>query len=145
MLKGIPPILSPELLKVLMEMGHSDDLLICDGNYPRNGSPERCIRMDGHGVPEILEAIMQFFPLDKSVESAITYMAVPEGNPYVPEVWEKYKEIFERNATDGENTTPRKVKRFDFYEEGKKCYACIATSESALFANVILKKGVIKL
>ena len=58
MLKQIPPIIPPELMKIMMEMGHGDELLLCDGNYPRNGSPERCVRMDGHGVPEILDAIL---------------------------------------------------------------------------------------
>ena len=68
MLKQIPPIIPPELMKIMMEMGHGDELLLCDGNYPRNGSPERCVRMDGHGVPEILDAILRFLPLDAYVE-----------------------------------------------------------------------------
>ena len=58
MLKGIPAIIPPELMKILMEMGHGDELLICDGNYPKFGCPERCVRMDGHGIPEILDAIL---------------------------------------------------------------------------------------
>ena len=121
MLKGIPAILPPELLKIMMEMGHGDELLICDGNYPKIGCPERCVRMDGHGIPEILDAILKFFPLDSYVEHPTILMAVLPGDPYKPEVWDT-----------------------EFYPRGAKCYACIATSESALYANIILKKGVVK-
>ena len=75
MLKQIPPIIPPELMKIMMEMGHGDELLLCDGNYPRNGSPERCVRMDGHGVPEILDAILRFLPLDAYVEHPALLMS----------------------------------------------------------------------
>ena len=75
MLKGIPAIIPPELMKILMEMGHGDELLICDGNYPKFGCPERCVRMDGHGIPEILDAILKFFPLDPYVENPTILMA----------------------------------------------------------------------
>lgn len=141
MLKGIPSILTPELLKILMEMGHSDELLICDGNYPKLGCPERNVRLDGHGIPEILDAILKFFPLDSYVENPTSFMAVTPGDPYKPEIWPIYREIGEKN---GEPLRDAGVSRFDFYEKGRKCYACISTSEGALYANVILKKGVIK-
>ena len=130
MLKGIPSILTPELLKILMEMGHGDELLICDGNYPKFGCPERCVRLDGHGIPEILDAILRFFPLDPYVENPTILMAVLPGDPYKPEIWDTYREIA--------------VQKPEFYPRGAKCYACIATSETALYANVILKKGVVK-
>ena len=76
MLKNIPSIIPPELMKIMMEMGHGDELLICDGNYPKLGCPERCVRMDGHGIPEILDAILRFFPLDSYVEHPAILMAV---------------------------------------------------------------------
>ena len=93
MLKGIPSLLTPELLKILMEMGHGDELLICDGNYPKFGCPERCVRLDGHGIPEILDAILKFFPLDPYVENPTVLMAVLPDDPYKPEIWETYREI----------------------------------------------------
>ena len=142
MLKGIPPIIPPELMKILMEMGHGDELLICDGNYPKFGCPERCVRMDGHGIPEILDAVLRFLPLDAYVDHPTTFMAVLPDDPYKPEIWPVYKEIGAKYEKDGlrEQTN----NKYDFYEQGKKCYACVATGEAALYANVILKKGVVK-
>ena len=142
MLKGIPKILSPELLKILMEMGHGDELLICDGNYPKFGCPERCVRMDGHGIPEILDAILQFFPLDEYAAHPAVLMAVLPDDPYRPDIWEIYRKIGFKYEKDG--LREEAVQKPEFYQRGAKCYACIATGEGALYANVILKKGVVK-
>jgi L-fucose mutarotase len=141
MLKGIPSILSPELLKILMEMGHGDELVIADGNFPAASIAKRLIRSDGNMIPELLEAVLKFFPLDKYVELPVSLMAVVPGDPYKPTIWEKYRAICKKHEhfTDFE-----KVERFAFYERAKNAYAVIATSETALYANVILKKGVIK-
>ena len=87
MLKGIPAILPPELLKILMEMGHGDELLLTDANYPKLGQPERVVRCDGHGIPELMEAILSLMPLDSYVEHPTTFMAVLPNDPYVPEIW----------------------------------------------------------
>ena len=142
MLKGIPSVLTPELLKIMMEMGHGDELLICDGNYPKLGCPERCVRLDGHGIPEILDAVLRFFPLDAYVEHPAVLMAVLPDDPYKPEIWEVYREIGRKHEKDGLRETA--VQKTEFYPRGAKCYACIATGETALYANVILKKGVVK-
>ena len=104
MLKGIPAIIPPELMKILMEMGHGDELLICDGNYPKFGCPERCVRMDGHGIPEILDAILRFFPLDPYAEHPTILMAVLPDDPYKPEIWETYREIGKRHEKESKNT-----------------------------------------
>jgi L-fucose mutarotase len=141
MLKGIPRIMSPELMKILMEMGHGDELLICDGNYPKFGCPDRCVRLDGHGIPEILDAVLRFMPLDAYVEHPVTFMAVLPDDPYKPEIWPVYREIGTKYEKDG--LREQTINKYDFYEQGKKCYACIATGEAALYANVILKKGVV--
>ena len=101
MLKGIPSILSPELLKVLDEMGHSDEIVIADGNFPGASHAQRLIRLDGHNVPEILNAVLQLFPLDRYVAAPVALMEVVKGDPVVPVIWE------------------------------------------ALYANIILKKGVV--
>ena len=101
MLKNIPSIIPPELMKIMMEMGHGDELLICDGNYPKLGCPERCVRMDGHGIPEIPDAILRFFPLDSYVEHPAILMAVLPNDPYKPEIWDVYREIGKRYEQNG--------------------------------------------
>jgi L-fucose mutarotase len=140
MLKGIPEILGPELLKTLMEMGHGDELLLCDGNYPRLGHPERLIRCDGHGVPELLDAILRFMPLDTYVEHPVILMEVRSGDPYVPEIWDKYRQIIKTHQADARDCA---IDRFDFYKRGAAAYAAVATGEQARYANIILKKGVV--
>ena len=141
MLKGIPAIIPPELMKILMEMGHGDELLLCDGNYPKGGCPPLCVRMDGHGITEILDAILRFLPLDTFVAHPTALMAVVEGDTYVPEIWDAYRRIAAQYEPKG--LRDEVIPRFDFYERGRACYACVATGEGALYANVILKKGVI--
>lgn len=144
MLKGIPKILSPELLKVLAEMGHSDRIVIGDGNFPAEsmGKNAIVIRMDGHGVPEILDAILQLFPLDTYVKHPVNLMQVmPEDTVETP-IWNTYEEIVAKHDDRGAEAIGT-IERFAFYEEAKKAYAVIATGESALYANVILQKGTI--
>jgi len=141
MLKGVPAILSPELLKVMMEMGHADELVIGDGNFPAASMARRLIRADGHGVPELLEAIMKFFPLDGFVDRPVALMAVVPGDSTKPTIWEKYRSILK--AADTNFKDFEFVERFDFYERAKQAYAILATGEAAIYANVILKKGVV--
>lgn len=144
MLKNIPKILSPELLKVLCEMGHSDQIVISDGNFPSEsmGKDAIVIRCDGHGVPEILEAILQVFPLDTYVEKSVNLMEVMQGDNVETPIGDTYKDIVKKYDTRGEDTVGT-IERFDFYEQAKKAYAIIATSEKALYANVLLQKGVV--
>lgn len=144
MLKNIPKILSPQLLKVLCEMGHSDRLVIADGNFPAEsmGKNAIVIRMDGHGVPEILDAILQLFPLDTYVEKPFSLMEVMPGDDMETPIWEEYGKIAEKYDARGRNAIGT-IERFAFYEEAKKAYAIIATGESALYANVMLQKGVV--
>lgn len=141
MLKGIPKILSPELLKILMEMGHTDEIVIADGNFPAGTYSQRLVRLDGHNVPEILEAILKFFPLDTYVEKPAVLMEVVKGDPVVPKIWDEYKEIIEKNYD--RFTDFQYMDKWEFYERSKKAYAVIATGESAIYANIILKKGVV--
>ncbi len=141
MLKGIPSILSPELLKILMEMGHGDEIVIGDGNFPAASTAQRLVRCDGHGVPEILDAILELFPLDIYVDKPVALMEVAPGDPTKPIIWDEYCEIIKKH--DEKWSDFEYVERFDFYERAKKSYAIIATGESALYANIILKKGVV--
>ena len=142
MLKNIPDVISPELMYVLMEMGHGDEIVLADGNFPAANVAQRLIRCDGHGVPEILEAVLKFFPLDIYVEQPVALMSVVPGDNTRPTIWEDYRKIIKAS---GEKFTDFEfVERFAFYERAQDAYAVVATREKALYANIILKKGIIK-
>ena len=141
MLKHIPNILSPELLKVLMEMGHGDEIVIADGNFPAASIAQKLLRLDGHGVPEVLKAILKFFPLDPYVEKPVALMEIVPGDKVDPVIWQSYRDLIKKEYESF--TEFEFIERFAFYERAKKAYAVIATSESALYANIILKKGVV--
>ena len=143
MLKGIPAILSPELLKVLCEMGHGDTIVIADGNFPSEtiGKNAKVIRADGHGVPELLDAILKVFPLDTYVEKPVSLMQVMPGDKVETPIWDEYRA--EMEAVEGDRVHMTEIERFAFYDRAKTAYAVIATGEAALYANLILKKGVI--
>lgn len=143
MLKGIPAILSPELLKVLSEMGHTDELTIGDGNFPGHTYGKKVIRLDGHGVPEVLDAILQVFPLDTYVDKPVTLMGVVKGDTVKTPIWDTYKEIVAKHDERGANCF-EEIDKWDFYERTRdKSTVVIMTSETALYANIILKKGVV--
>jgi len=140
MLKTIPSILSPDLLKILMEMGHGDELVIVDGNYPAASMNARVVRLDGHGAEEVLKAILTLFPLDTYAENAFL-MEKSSGDATPTPIWANFEAIckqsdpaFKRFGT---------LERYAFYERSRKAYAIVATGEKALYANVLLKKGVV--
>jgi len=143
MLKGIPSILSPELLKILMEMGHGDTLVIGDGNFPHASvaGDHPLVRLDGHGVCEILDAILTLMPLDTYVEEPVALMEVMPGDDVATPIWDDYARIVEKHQP---GTKIGHIERFAFYDEARKCYAVVASGETALYANIILKKGVVK-
>jgi L-fucose mutarotase len=142
MLKGIPTIISPELMSVLLSMGHGDELVIADGNFPASSMARRLLRADGHGVPPLLDAIMRFFPLDAYVPHPVALMAVVPGDTAKTVIWNEYRDIIRRH--DPGFGDFELVERFAFYERAQRAYAILATSESAIYANVILKKGIVK-
>ena len=144
MLKNIPPILSPELLKTLCEMGHSDRIVIADGNFPAESMGKNCkvIRCDGHGVPELLDAILTLFPLDTYVDKPVSLMQVMPGDDAKTPIWDEYKNIIAKHDERGDQAVGE-IERFAFYEEAKKAYAIIATGETAIYANIMLQKGVL--
>jgi L-fucose mutarotase len=141
MLKGVPGILSPDLLKILSEMGHGDEIVIGDGNFPAASIAQRLVRADGHGIPALLEAILAVIPLDTYADPNVMLMEVVPGDPAVPVIWDTYKNII--TAAENDRDRIAKIKRFAFYERAKTAYAVIASGETALYANIILKKGVI--
>ena len=142
MLKNVPKLLSPELLKVLCEMGHGDEIVIADANFPSNALGKRVIRADGISGTAMLEAVLSVIPLDTYSDPNMMLMQlVPSDEGKVnPVIWEEYKKI--ANRLD-DNAKVGNIERFAFYERAKTAYAVIATGEEAIYANIILKKGVI--
>ncbi len=140
MLKNISPVLSPELLKILMEMGHGDEIVIGDGNFPAASVAQRLVRLDGHGVNEILDAILRLMPLDTYVEAPVGLMDNGDSENRPP-IWANYEKTVKANEGDKKFEL---IERFAFYERAKKAYAVIATGETAIYANIILKKGVVQ-
>lgn len=145
MLKGIPSILSPELLKALCEMGHGDEQVIADENFPSQsiGKNAVVVRVDGQGAAEILDAVMKLIPLDAYVDRPVALMQVVLGDSCpTPEIWSSYREILQNH--EPEHCEIEMMERFAFYERAKSAYLIIATGEAAIYANVLLKKGVVK-
>lgn len=143
MLKNIPKILSPELLRVLCEMGHGDELVLGDGNFPAESMGKRVVRADGLSVPALLDAILQLFPLDDFVEQPAAIMrVVPDTGPATPPIWAEFDAIFQKHGYSVDQIA--QVERFAYYERAQKAYCIVATGEEATYANIILKKGVVR-
>lgn len=140
MLKGVPSIISPELLKVLAEMGHGDEIAIGDANCPAMGLNINCIRCDVKSAPDVVEAILQLIPLD-TYKKPVFLMEKVDGDDHIETTnWDEYTEIIEKH-------TPEKIEhieRFAFYERLKNVYAIVITADPRPYGNIILKKGVVK-
>ncbi len=142
MLKNIPKNISPELLKVLDEMGHGDEIVLSDGNFPSERINEKVVRCDSTGVTDLLKSILVLFPLDTEYsDEQVFLMEVTPGDTYKPEIWDDYKKVLDESK---ENYTIGNIERFKFYERAKEAFAVVHTGETALYANIILKKGVVK-
>lgn len=139
MLKNIPVALSPELLKALDEMGHGDEIVIGDGNFPSGNLGPKVIRADGLGGKALLDAILTVIPLDTYAPSNFMLMETTNGDP-TPTIWKEYEDIANQHDP---NVHVEKIERYAFYERAKKAYAIVQTSETAIYANIILKKGVV--
>ena len=140
MLKNVPKIISPELLKVLCEMGHGDEIVIGDANFPAETNGKRVVRADGLKGPEVLEAILQLIPLDTYSLENILLMQTTNGDP-TPEIWAVYKQRAEKQDP---NVRIGFLERNEFYNRSRNAYAVVASGEEAIYANIIIKKGVIK-
>lgn len=138
MLNNIPKVLSPELLKVLCEMGHGDEIVLADANFPSAAYAKNLVRADGIDMPTMLAAILELFPLDQYDDNHFVLMQKVPGDTADVSIWDKYKEIV-TNACDYANVSFEE--RFAYYERAKKAYAIVATGEEKQYANIILKKG----
>lgn len=144
MLKNVSPLISPELIYALAKMGHGDEIVIADGNFPGESIASEAgkviIRSDACGVPELLAAILELIPLDVYAEPVYLMDKTERDRDIDVPIWNDYKKIIAAH-TDSE---PVFLERFEFYERAKKAYAIVVTGESAIYANIILKKGVVK-
>ncbi len=142
MLRGIPDIISPELLKILHEMGHADELVIGDANYPAASTGKRLVRCDGHGLAEVLEAILALYPLDTFVPHPVGVMVPTDSGEATPEIHASIRKIVASHDSRGEKVV-EPVERFAFYERARSAYAVVATTEKKPYGCVVLTKGVI--
>ena len=144
MLKNTPKIVSPQLLKILCEMGHGDEIVIADGNFPAENYGKRVIRADGIGGEEMLDAVLTLIPLDTYAEHPAVLMEKMDCDKdlSIP-VWDEYKNIIAKYDDRGAACVGN-IDRFKFYDEAKDCYCILQTGETAIYANIILQKGVIK-
>jgi L-fucose mutarotase len=139
MLKGISPLLSPELLFVLAEMGHGDEIVLADAHFPGHSLNHQTLRADGVTVSEMLGAVTPLFELD-SYADPLVMMEVVEGDTLDPSVERDYLAAIREHAPDAPD--PVRIDRFSFYERSREAYAVVMTGETRKYGNILLKKGV---
>jgi L-fucose mutarotase len=142
MLLNIPPILSPDFLWTLSAMGHGDDIVIVDANFPATTLNTRCHRLDGISATEVLKAVLSVLPLDAYVPDPALVMEVVDEPDTVPSIMAEFQSIIA--AASDNLVTVGKLERFDFYEHARSAFAIVQTGETRLYGNIILKKGVIR-
>ena len=139
MLKGIPACFSPELMSILMRMGHGDEIVLADAHFPAESCAKRLIRADGLSIPALLDAILRFFPLDTFVADPALVMQPVDRHAPEPPIWQIYRELLQKHE---QRTVPvMPLERFAFYERARSAFAVIATGDTATYANLVLKKG----
>ena len=140
MLKGISPLLSPELLALLCRMGHGDELVLADAHFPGDTMGQRVLRADGLKIADLIDAILPVYELDSYVETPLVMMAAVPGDKLDPKVEKSYRAAVDRHAP---KTPPIvRLERFAFYDRAKQAFAVVMTGETAKYGNIILKKGV---
>ena len=141
MLKGISPLIPPELLKILCEMGHGDEIVLGDANFPATAIGKRVVRCDGVSIPAMLDAILPLFPLDSYAEKQVALMDLVPGDTVDPVIWKDIRATVEKHQSEAQIEF---VERFAYYDRAREAFAVVQTGETAQYANVILKKGVVK-
>ncbi len=142
MLRGISPLISPELIKVLMEMGHGDEIVFADANFPAVSHAKRLIRGDGLSIVALLDAVLPWFPLDRYVEQPVALMQLAPPDTVRPARWDDYRAIL-----DEHHIGPLQINLLDrdiFYQRSLNAFAIVATGDSAMYGNILLKKGVVE-
>ena len=139
MLKGIHPAIGPELLKVLAEMGHGDEIILADAHFPGHSFNDQVLRTDGVKITTLLDGILPLFELD-SYDDPLIMMKAAEGDSLDPSVESSYRDEIQKHVSDAPEVI--RIGRFEFYERAKKAAAVVMTGETAKYGNIILKKGV---
>ena len=139
MLKGIHPAIGPELLKVLAEMGHGDEIILADAHFPGHSVNDKVLRADGVKITTLLDGILPLFELD-SYDDPLIMMQAVEGDSLDPSVESSYRDEIQKHVSDAPEVI--RIGRFEFYERAKKAAAVVMTGETAKYGNIILKKGV---
>lgn len=141
MLRGIDPVISPELLDVLFRMGHGDEIVLADAFFPGDSFGKKVVRADGIKIPDLLKGIMPLITLDSYVDSPLVMMQPVEGDELDKSVEARYREAIDTVWPD---TPPvERMERFAFYDRAKEAFAVVMTGETSKYGNIILKKGVI--
>lgn len=140
MLKGISPLISPELLKILASMGHGDEIVLSDAHFPADTMNSNVVRADGLKIADLLEAILPLFELDSYVDHPLVMMAAVEGDTLDPAVEERYMKSIK--ISNPQITEIDRIDRFEFYDRTKSAFAVVITGEMAKYGNILLKKGV---
>lgn len=140
MLKGISPLLSPEILSVLYRMGHGDEIILADAHFPAETFNKNVLRSDGIRIPDLLSAILPLFELDQYVENPLIMMSAVEGDFLDPNVEQEYLKSIQ--ISNPKRISVQRIDRFEFYDRAKTAFAVVMTGELAKYGNIILKKGV---
>lgn len=141
MLKLVHPAISPDLMAVMMQMGHGDELVLADANFPADSNAQRIVRADGIDLETLLPAILKFLPIDTFVPEQAMVMEPVDAAAPEPTIWAKFRQSL--RAAEGRDVTLTKIERFDFYDRARQAYAIVATGSRAFYSNIILKKGVV--
>lgn len=142
MLIGINPVISPDLMKVLMEMGHGDEIVFCDRNFPGNATAKLLIRYDGcSSISLLLDAVLPLFPLDYATEFSCILMHPAIKQKQAPSIWKKITDLIKKYPEGEKNELI--LERPAFIERAKKAYCIVMTSEAEKCGNVIIRKGVV--
>jgi L-fucose mutarotase len=139
MLKGISPVISPALLKILAEMGHGDEIVLADAHFPGHTFCKTVVRANGIRIPDLLEGILPLFELDSYADPLIM-MASVEGDKLDPSVEKSYMKAIQKFVPKAPKV--KRIDRFAFYDRAGKAFACVMTGELTKYGNIILKKGV---
>jgi L-fucose mutarotase len=141
MLKTLSPLLGPDLLHVLASMGHGDEIVIADANFPAATLARRLVRLDGASASAALEAITSLVPLDQYVDAPALVMAVVGEHDATPPTYGDFQQVLE--AAEGRSVSLARLERAAFYERARGAFAVVATSDTRLYANIIIVKGVV--
>ena len=137
MLKGVPRIIPPDLLRILAQMGHGDELVISDAHFPAHSISDNVVRADAVGSPEMMKAILKLIELDQYVDKPVMLMQPVPGDSVEPELLAEIQTVLGGNADKIDY-----IERFAFYERAKKSFAVVVSGETRIYGNIIIKKGV---